>query len=56
MKKRNSYFREKRAEEIGFSDYTEMFEEGYSDTEISRELGVDEDYIRDLRNEYQNDY
>jgi hypothetical protein len=59
MKKRKNYFREKRIEEIqelGYEDYMDMFQEGMSDSEISNEVGVDEKYIKRLREEYQNDF
>jgi len=59
MKERNSYSREKKAEEVmdlGYEDYIEMFEGGYSDSEISKEFGIDERYIKSLRDEFLNDY
>lgn len=59
MKKRNNYLREKKVQEIsdiGYNDYIEMFDEGYSDTEISKELGINEKYIKWLREEYQSDF
>ncbi|HBM75630.1 MAG TPA: hypothetical protein DD429_08765 [Clostridiaceae bacterium] len=59
MKKQKNYFREKRIEEIqelGYEDYMDMFQEGMSDSQISNEVGVDEKYIKRLREEYQNDF
>lgn len=59
MKKRKDYFRVKKMQEIseiGYSDYEELFQEGYTDEEISRDLGVDEEFVKKLREEYQNDY
>jgi len=59
MKKRNNYFREKKMMEIcdiSYNDYIEMFEEGYSDNEISNDLGINEDYVKKLRQDYQNDF
>lgn len=41
---------------FGYEDYDEMFQEGMSDSEISHETGVDEKYIKRLRNEYLKDY
>ncbi|KPU44982.1 hypothetical protein OXPF_14600 [Oxobacter pfennigii] len=59
MKKRTNYFKIKKVQknlELGSNDYEEMFEEGFSDAEISNEFGVDEDYIKKLREDYQKDY
>lgn len=59
MKRINNYFKEKKSQEIMdiiYDDYTNMFQEGFSDIEISKELGVDEDYVRKLREDYQSDY
>lgn len=59
MKKNNNYYKSKKIDEtieLGFDDYTEMFQEGFSDMEISHELGVDENYVRKLREEFQSDY
>jgi hypothetical protein len=41
---------------LDFDDCEEMFQEGYSDNEISNELGINEDYVRKLREEFQRDY
>lgn len=57
--KNSNKFKKIKSEELkdlGYEDYAEMFQEGMSDSEISRELGVDEKYVKKLRNEYQNDY
>ena len=59
MKIMNNYFKDKKSQEIMdiiYDDYTNMFQEGFSDTEISKELGVDENYVRKLREDYQSDY
>jgi hypothetical protein len=60
MKKKNNYFKEKKVEEITditLTDYEDIFLEGWwPDTEISNEIGVNEDYIKDLMEEYQSDY
>lgn len=59
MKRNKYYYRSKRAEEmmdLSFDDYAEMFEGGFSDTEISNELGVEKKYVSKLREEYRRDY
>jgi hypothetical protein len=33
-----------------------MFEEGFTDTEISKEFDINEEYVKKLREEYLNDY
>lgn len=52
--KENNY--SKKNEEIDFNDCEEMFEEGFSDIEISKEIGINKKYIKKLREEYENDY
>lgn len=39
-----------------FDDCSEMFQEGYSDSEIAHELGVHEDYVKKIREEYLKEY
>lgn len=59
MKKRNNYFKEKIAEELvdmSFDDYTDLFQDGLSDDDISRGLGVDVEYVKNIRNDYLSDY
>lgn len=48
--------RHKENIELDFNEYAEMFQEGLSDAEISNEFGVDESFVRSLREEYQSDY
>lgn len=58
MKKVQNYFRTKKDEEevqLDFNDYSEMFQDGYSDSEISLEFKVDENFVKKLRDEYQQD-
>jgi hypothetical protein len=59
MKRMNNYFQEKKTEEtidLYYNDYEELFDKGYSDNEISREMGVSEVFIKRLRDEYLRDY
>lgn len=42
--------------DVYYSDYEEMFQEGFSDPEISHELGVDEEFVHRLRTEYESEY
>lgn len=42
--------------DLDYEDCEDMFEEGLSDSEISRELDIDERYVKTLRDEYQKDY
>jgi hypothetical protein len=59
MKRIHNYFKDKKYQEIidlGYEDYEEMFQEGFSDAEISREFGVNENYVRGLREEYESNY
>lgn len=44
------------SKQVDFDEYAEMFEEGYSDEEISSEFGDSENFIKKLREEYQKDY
>lgn len=39
-----------------FDDCSELFQDGYSDSEIAHELGVKEDYIKKIREEYLKEY
>lgn len=59
MKRMNNYFekrKDKATSDMYCNDYEELFEEGYSDSEISRELGVSEVFVKRLRDEYLKDY
>lgn len=59
MKNKNTFAKDRKFDENSapeFDDCSEMFEEGYSDLEIAHELGVQEDYIKRLREEYQKEY
>lgn len=59
VKKKDTFTKNKKFEEDtypDFNDCSEMFQEGYSDSEIAHELGVQEDYVKKVREEYLKEY
>lgn len=45
-----------KALDIDFHDFYQLIEEGFSDKEISRELNVDEGFVKRLKREVEKDW
>lgn len=59
MKNKNTFAKDRRFEDDSYPDFddcTEMFQDGYSDSDIAHELGVQEDYVKKIREEYLKEY
>jgi len=42
--------------DLNFHDFNELLKHGYTDEEISKELGVEKNYVKKLREEVERDW